>query len=120
MANGSAWDVKSAITCSGVNFIETGSLAASGDTSWHSYTNSSLSFRADTKYIYLYGSVHGGLSGSIVVPLQVRNLLQNEPFIVPIHFNDDNQGVVQVYRTSFTVTAKTKDFDFDYELVEIY
>ena len=112
--------VKSAITCSGVNFIETGSLTASGDTSWHSYINSSLSFRADTKYIYMFGSVHGTLSGSMVVPLQVRNLLPNEPFIVPIYFNADNQGVVQVYSTSFIVTAKTKDFDFDYELIEIY
>lgn len=109
--------LNSKLTISSKTELYNSSIAKSSDTSWHSSTNNYLATLTDYKKLIINIGVHGALYNTF--EFDVADIVYASiPVQVSCYWNADNLGMITIQYNAlrFDVTAKTKDFAFDYVL----
>lgn len=109
--------LNSKISISSKTELYNSSIAKSSDSSWHSSSDNYLATLADYKKLIIQIGVHGALYNTF--EFDVADIVSASiPIQVSCYWNSDNLGMISIqYNTlRFDVTAKTKDFAFDYAL----
>lgn len=90
-------------------------IAVSGDTGWHSSGN--LQFTGNYKKYFIRIGIHGATYNSAIFDADFLPLVNlGQAFTLSAFWDSNNLGQIRIYGNTYDITAKTKDYAFDYAI----